>query len=243
MVISYEAPNRWLWVHLLDSLATGFLGLMCFPGGFLSLNQFQSKGILSNELEKVHSQIMVCTLCDLYKSRTQAVPGDGPGNAQVMFVGEGPGQNEDKHGLPFVGAAGRLLDGLLESIDLKRSDVFITNIVKCRPPENRAPRKVEIETCNPYLQSQFRLIKPRIVCPLGTPAIMTVMRGKYAVTKVHGQPFRTHEFIILPLYHPAAALYDNRLQDVLFNDFKTLKKLVENGKLTENIPMLNLVLT
>lgn len=194
---------------------------------------------MSNELEKVHSQIMLCTLCDLFKGRTNAVPGDGPGNAQVMFVGEGPGQNEDKQGLPFVGAAGRLLNVLLESIGLKRSDVFITNIVKCRPPENRAPRKIEIETCHPYLQSQFRLIKPRIVCPLGTPAITTVMQGKYVVTKVHGQPFRTHEFIILPLYHPAAALYDARLQDVLFEDFKKLKNLVENEKLPENIPMLD----
>ena len=155
-----------------------------------------------------------------------------------MFVGEGPGQNEDKQGLPFVGAAGRLLNSLLDSIGLERSDVFITNIVKCRPPENRAPHKIEIGSCNPYLQRQFQLIQPQIVCPLGSPAIATVMQRKYAVTKIHGKPFRASQFIILPLYHPAAALYDNRLQDVLFDDFKTLKQLLEDKTFPETVPLL-----
>lgn len=181
---------------------------------------------------------MVCTKCDLHKSRTKAVPGDGSTNARVMFVGEGPGQNEDRQGLPFVGAAGRLLNSLLDSIGLERSDVFITNIVKCRPPGNRAPHKIEIEACNPYLQRQFQLIQPQIVCPLGSPAIGTVMQAKYAVTKIHGKPFRTSQFIILPLYHPAAALYDNKLQGVLFDDFKILKQLLKDKTFSENIPLL-----
>lgn len=189
-----------------------------------------------SELEKVHSQILVCTLCDLHKSRTKAVPGDGPYNANVMFVGEGPGENEDKQGLPFVGAAGRLLHTLLESIGLKRSDVFITNIVKCRPPGNRAPRKNEIAACNPYLQSQFSIIKPKIVCPLGTPAITTLMGTEYKVTKIHGRPFQTQRFILLPLYHPAAALYTQGLRDTLFEDFRVLKLLLENKFPPENIP-------
>ncbi len=111
------------------------------------------------ELATVHSEIVGCTRCELHKSRKNAVPGEGPTDAKVMFVGEGPGQNEDEQGRPFVGAAGKLLTELLGSIGLSRSDVFITNIVKCRPPNNRAPRKSEIETCNPYLMSQIRLIK------------------------------------------------------------------------------------
>src|SRR5205807_880478 len=130
---------------------------------------------LSGELQLIHSEILECTKCELHKSRTNAVPGEGPYDAKIMFVGEGPGQNEDEQGRPFVGAAGKFLTELLESIGLKRSDVFITNIVKCRPPNNRAPRKSEIETCNPYLQSQIRLINPRILCALGTPAINTLI--------------------------------------------------------------------
>jgi DNA polymerase len=114
----------------------------------------------SAELATVHSEIVGCTKCELHKSRKNAVPGEGPADAKIMFVGEGPGQNEDELGRPFVGAAGRLLTELLESIGLSRSEVFITNIVKCRPPGNRAPRKPEIEACNPYLMSQIRLIKP-----------------------------------------------------------------------------------
>lgn len=182
---------------------------------------------------------MVCTKCDLHKSRTKAVPGDGSTNARVMFVGEGPGYNEDMQGLPFVGAAGRLLNSLLASIGLERSDVFITNIVKCRPPGNRAPNKTEIEACYPYLQRQFHLIQPQVVCLLGSTAISTMMEQKYAVTKIHGKPFRTSQFIILPMYHPAAALYDNKLQTVLLSDFKILKQLLENKIFSENIPFLN----
>lgn len=147
-----------------------------------------------------------------------------------MFVGEGPGQNEDEQGRPFVGAAGKFLTELLESIGLKRSDVFITNIVKCRPPNNRAPKKSEIETCNPYLQSQIRLINPRIVCPLGTPAITTLIGDEFSASKFHGRPMTKGELTILPMYHPAAALYDGSLREVIFHDFQILKQLLLNDK-------------
>jgi uracil-DNA glycosylase len=173
---------------------------------------------------------MGCTRCDLHNSRTRAVPGEGPHDARIMFVGEGPGQNEDEQGRPFVGAAGKFLTELLESIGLKRSDVFITNIVKCRPPNNRAPRKSEIEACNPYLQSQIRLIKPTIVCALGTPAITTLMGDEYSATKVHGKPLAKGEVTILPMYHPAAALYDASLKETIFHDFQILKQLLENNE-------------
>ncbi len=182
---------------------------------------------MSSRLETVHSEIMACTKCELHKSRRIAVPGEGPEDAKIMFVGEGPGQNEDEQGRPFVGAAGKFLTELLESIGLKRSDVFITNIVKCRPPNNRAPRKGEIDACNPYLESQISLINPRIICPLGTPAINTILGDEYSATKIHGKPIKRGDRTILPLYHPAAALYDNSLRDVLLQDFKILKDLLE----------------
>ena len=182
---------------------------------------------LSSELQLIHSEIRECTRCELHKSRTNAVPGEGPHDAKIMFVGEGPGQNEDEQGRPFVGAAGKFLTELLESIGLKRSDVFITNIVKCRPPNNRAPRKSEIEACNPYLQSQIRLINPRIVCALGTPAITTLMGDEYSASKFHGKSLTKGEVTILPMYHPAAALYDASLKETIFHDFKILKQLLQ----------------
>lgn len=191
---------------------------------------------LTAELEKLHSQIIVCAKCELHESRTNAVPGEGPADAKIMFIGEAPGQNEDQQGRPFVGAAGKLLNQLLESVGLQRSEVFITNIVKCRPPANRAPRKIEIDTCHPYLQRQIAVIKPRIICPLGTPAISALMGPTFAATKVHGKPFRRDGQVILPLYHPAAALYTQTLEKVLFEDFKILKKLVEDEIPVDNIP-------
>jgi uracil-DNA glycosylase family 4 len=187
---------------------------------------------VSGELAAVHSEIMVCTKCELHKSRKNAVPGEGSLDAKIMFVGEGPGQNEDEQGKPFVGAAGKLLTELLEGIGLGRSDVFITNIVKCRPPNNRAPRKPEIEECNPYLMSQIQLIKPKIVCALGTPAIATLLGGEYSATRVHGKPQAKGNITILPMYHPAAALYDASLKGVLASDFMILKNLLSDP--TEN---------
>jgi DNA polymerase len=182
---------------------------------------------LSGELQLIHSEILECTKCELHKSRTNAVPGEGPYDAKIMFVGEGPGQNEDEQGRPFVGAAGKFLTELLESIGLKRSDVFITNIVKCRPPNNRAPRKSEIEACNPYLQRQIGLINPRIVCGLGTPAITTLMGAEYSASRSHGKHLTKGDVTTLPMYHPAAALYDASLKETLLHDFKILKQLLE----------------
>src|SRR5467141_2804504 len=168
----------------------------------------------------------------MHEMRTSKKPNkgrswEGPHDARIMFVGEGPGQNEDEQGRPFVGAAGKFLTELLESIGLKRSDVFITNIVKCRPPNNRAPRKSEIEACNPYLQSQIRLINPRILCALGTPAITTLIGDEYSASRFHGKPLTKRGVTLLPMYHPAAALYDASLKETLFHDFQILKKLLE----------------
>ena len=181
---------------------------------------------MSDRLGLTHSEILVCTKCELHKGRTRAVPGEGPDNARIMFVGEGPGQNEDEQGRPFVGAAGKFLTELIESIGLKRTDVFITNIVKCRPPNNRAPRKPEVEACNPYLHSQIGLIKPRIICPLGTPAIITLIGDEYSASRSHGKPITKGDSTIFPMYHPAAALYDASLKETIFRDFQILKQLL-----------------
>src|SRR5437588_4605392 len=170
---------------------------------------------LSGKLQLIHSEILECTKCELHKSRTNAVPGEGPYDAKIMFVGEGPGQNEDEQDRPFVGAAGKFLTELLESIGLKRSDVFITNIVKSRPPNNRAPRKSEIETCNPYLKSQIRLINPRILCALGTLAITTLIGAEYSASRFHGKSLTKGELTIIPIYHPAAALYESSATETI----------------------------
>ena len=183
---------------------------------------------MSRELDRISSEVRICTKCDLYKERKIAVPGEGPADARVMFIGEGPGAQEDLTGRPFVGSAGKLLTELLASIGLDRSSVFITNIVKCRPPNNRPPRKAEIETCaSLYLQPQIRLINPKIIVPLGTPAIKTLMGDDYSATSVHGKVFRKEGRLFLPLFHPAAALYDVRLKSTMFDDVKMLKELLD----------------
>ncbi len=186
-----------------------------------------------SELAVIHSEIMKCTKCELHIGRTQAVPGEGPVGATVMFVGEGPGEKEDVEGRPFVGAAGKFLTELLASIGLERNSVFITNIVKCRPPGNRAPRQGEVDACNQYLHDQVRIVNPRIICPLGTPAIKTVMGPGYSVSQIHGKPVKREARTILPLYHPAAALYDGSLRNVQLEDFKVLRRLIDEGPVGE----------
>ena len=188
---------------------------------------------MSRELDRISSEARICTKCDLYKERKIAVPGEGPADARVMFIGEGPGAQEDLTGRPFVGSAGKLLTELLGSIGVDRSSVFITNIVKCRPPNNRPPRKTEIETCvSLYLQPQIRIINPRVIVPLGTPAIKTLMGDDYSATSVHGQAFRKDGRLFLPLFHPAAALYDVRLRNTMFKDVKMLRELLDGREVT-----------
>ena len=188
---------------------------------------------MSRELDRISSEARICTKCDLYKERKMAVPGEGPADARVMFIGEGPGAQEDLTGRPFVGSAGKLLTELLGSIGVDRSSVFITNIVKCRPPNNRPPRKTEIETCvSLYLQPQIRIINPRVIVPLGTPAIKTLMGDDYSATSVHGQAFRKDGRLFLPLFHPAAALYDVRLRNTMFKDVKMLRELLDGREVT-----------
>lgn len=177
-------------------------------------------------LDELHREIMECKLCALCEGRTHAVPGEGNKKTKVMFVGEAPGRDEDAQGRPFVGQAGRLLTTLLTSIDIKREDVFIANVLKCRPPENRNPQPDEIETCSPYLYAQIALIKPRVVCPLGNFAIKTLLGKDLQVSQVHGKLFRRNGIFFLPMYHPAALLHRNSeaMRAAMQEDMQKLKK-------------------
>lgn len=153
--------------------------------------------------------------------------GTGNPHASIMFVGEAPGLNEDKQGVPFVGAAGKVLSKLLESVGLSRDEIYIANVVKCRPPDNRNPQTDEIETCKPFLLQQIQIIKPKLVCSLGNFAMQTLLGKKIGITKVRGQVFQLPEFILFPLFHPAAALHQGNLMAPLKEDFQKLKKILD----------------
>lgn len=168
--------------------------------------------------------------------RTNAVPGSGSYDAKIMFVGEAPGYWEDQKGLPFVGRAGKVLDELLTEISLKRDDVYITNIVKCRPPNNRDPDEDEIKACSPYLDRQIDIIRPKVIVPLGRHSMSYLLR-KFGfepepISRIHGKIFEARtlfgRIIIMPMYHPAVALYKPQLREELRNDFKKLKEILDN---------------
>jgi uracil-DNA glycosylase len=182
------------------------------------------------QLAAIAEQIRVCRLCRLYEKATNPVPGAGDYNAEIMFIGEGPGFNEDHQGLPFVGRSGRYLDYLLNLIGLNRSEVFITNVVKHRPPENRDPLADEIEACKPYLDHQIALIDPLVIVTLGRFSMARYFpSGK--ITKIHGQPKYTDGRAYYPLFHPAAALRNPELRWDMEADIKRLPEVIEEVKL------------
>lgn len=168
-----------------------------------------------------------CKKCRLCEGRNNIVPGDGSINAQVVFVGEGPGKDEDLQGKPFVGQAGKFLSELLAGIGISREDVFITNVVKCRPPNNRDPQEDEIETCIPYLREQIKLIKPKVICTLGKHALKTMISKELNISPSHGKLFKKGSFHFFAHYHPAAALYNPNLRSVIQRDFVLMKAAVE----------------
>ncbi len=179
------------------------------------------------ELESLYEEIRNCTKCRLHQSRTNAVPGEGPENARIMFIGEAPGFHEDRQGRPFVGAAGHFLDELLASIGLKREEVYICNVIKCRPPGNRDPLKDEIEACIPYLDRQLEIIKPRLVVTLGRYSLARFLPSA-SITKVRGQPVKVGNFVCYPVLHPAAALHQPKWREILEEDFKRIPKILED---------------
>jgi uracil-DNA glycosylase family 4 len=184
-------------------------------------------------MRRLRDRADACTLCGLSGSRTRAVVGSGSLDASVVLVGEAPGRKEDETGLPFVGSAGKLLDRLLAEAGLSREDVFITNIVKCRPPGNRRPKKTEVESCEPYLDEQLSIIRPRVVAPMGNSPL-AYFQGRYGLPRkvvgdVHGEAFTVKEswgeVTLMPLYHPAAAIYNRRLLRGLEEDMRKLARL------------------
>lgn len=182
----------------------------------------------SMTLEELASSLRDCQRCRLASGRTQVVFGTGNPHALIMFVGEAPGFYEDKQGQPFVGAAGKLLTELLESVGLTRSDIYIANVIKCRPPNNRDPLPDEIETCKPFLLEQINLIKPKLVCTLGNFATQTLLERKVGITKVRGRVIRLPNFLVFPLLHPAAALHQGALRAPLIEDFRKLKTVLDD---------------
>lgn len=182
-----------------------------------------------NELNKICEEIAACKKCDLCKQRIQTVPGEGSPDADIVFIGEAPGAKEDQSGTPFCGSAGKFLSTMLELIDLKREDIFITNTVKCRPPQNRDPEADEKSICREYLEKQLSIIDPKIVVCMGKHSMNTYLPGLGTISELHGKPQRGEDGrIYLPLYHPAAALYNGSLRDILMEDFKRIPEIIKN---------------
>ncbi len=189
-------------------------------------------------LDEIAHDVRNCTLCDLCKERNHAVPGEGSSNADLLFVGEGPGRSEDQQGRPFIGAAGKVLSKLLDSIGLSREDVFITNVVKCRPPENRKPLRDEVTKCRPYLEKQIETIRPKVVCVLGATALEALI-GDSNLSAQHGKLITRGGLKLFVMYHPASALYNNKLEAVMMEDVRSLSVILkkmdrqETGKLDD----------
>ncbi|RPI31404.1 MAG: uracil-DNA glycosylase [Chloroflexota bacterium] len=177
-------------------------------------------------LEQVAREVTTCQRCGLHHSRKRAVPGEGPANAEIMFIGEGPGFYENEQGRPFVGAAGKFLDELLTGIGMKREQVFIGNVVKCRPPGNRDPQPEEIEACvSNYLERQIQAINPKVIVTLGRFSMGLFLRDA-KISTVHGQSMWVKGRLIVPMYHPAAALHQQSLRPELVKDFARLPDLI-----------------
>jgi uracil-DNA glycosylase family 4 len=187
-------------------------------------------------LEAIAAQIRACDLCPLHLTRTQGVPGVGPATARIMAVGEAPGESEDREGRPFVGAAGRLLTQLLEEIGLSRDDIFITNVLKSRPPGNRDPLPEEVVACAPYLDAQIEVLQPQVILLLGRHALLRLLPQAPGISRAHGTLVRQGERTYMPCYHPAAALYNGSLLGVLRQDFQRLKAHLEESIAQPSVP-------
>jgi len=196
------------------------------------------KSMTEKELKEIKEEVLNCKKCSLYEERVEnrfyPVIGEGNHQAKIMFVGEAPGLQEAKTGRPFCGAAGKILDELLESVGIKRENVYIANILKDRPPENRDPQPEEIKACTPYLERQIEIIKPEIICPLGRYSMNFLMErfglGNQieGISKIHGRLFESknlfQKIYIIPFYHPAVATYNPKMKGILVKDFKILER-------------------
>ncbi len=179
-------------------------------------------------LGELNEKMRRCVACALARGRTKVVPGEGRIDADIMFIGEAPGYYEDQQGRPFVGAAGQFLEQLLESIGLKRSDVFIANVIKCRPPSNRDPLPAEIDSCSAWLDEQIDIIQPKVVVTLGRYSLSRYFPGQ-PISRIHGQARKFGNLHVVPMYHPAAALHQGSLRRVIEDDFKRIPAYVEQA--------------
>ncbi len=186
-------------------------------------------------LSELGQDISACQKCPaLVANRTRVVPGDGPEDSEIMFIGEGPGWNEDQQGLPFVGAAGSFLEELLASINLKRNQVYITNVIKCRPPQNRDPLPAEIANCNHWLESQIERLRPRLIVTLGRYSMARFFPGK-SIGKIHGTAQKQDGTICFAMYHPAAALHQRSLRQTIIEDMGRIPALLtQTGKVPDD---------
>ena len=185
-----------------------------------------ARHISNDSLEEIATEVVGCSLCKLSRSRKNAVPGDGQTSAKIIFIGEAPGKNEDEKGRPFIGVAGRILDEALQKAGIERSQVFITNIVKCRPPGNRIPEDDERAACSPYLDRQISLIAPRIICILGATAYSSILGGK-SITQNRGKIIKRKGQKYLITIHPAAAIYNKNLRHALEDDLSSLSQEIK----------------
>ena len=187
-------------------------------------------------LTELYEQIALCQKCDIAKSRTTVVPGEGAEDADIMFIGEAPGWHEDQQGRPFVGPAGQFLDRLLASIDLNREQVYIANVIKCRPTANRDPLPSEITNCQPWLDSQIEIIKPRMIVTLGRYSMARYFPGK-TISKIHGTALKQDDIIYFAMYHPAAALHQGNLKQTIEADMSKIPAiLAETDTVEETAP-------
>lgn len=185
-------------------------------------------------LKKIAADVSRCNKCDLHHSREKGVPGEGPADAEIMLIGEGPGFHENMQGRPFVGAAGELLVELLESIGLSRDQVFITNVVKCRPPSNRDPSPEELQACSRYLDKQIQAINPKVIVTLGRFS-MAKFLPQAKISEMHGKAFSIKGRLIVPFYHPAAALHRPSLRTTVEEDFNALPDLIKDIERVQEI--------
>ncbi len=183
----------------------------------------------TERFEALYARVRGCTLCPLAKTRTRAVPGEGPFDAEVMFIGEAPGMNEDRQGRPFVGAAGQFLEELLAAAGMMRSQVYICNVLKCRPPGNRDPLPTEIETCRDYLDEQIDLIDPLVIVTLGRFSMARYFPDQ-TISRIHGRPKESAGRIYVPMFHPAAALHQQSLRATIIEDFRQLPGIIEKAR-------------
>jgi DNA polymerase len=184
---------------------------------------------MEKKLKKIKEQVTECTNCELSQTRTNSVPGKGNFKSDVIFVGEAPGKNEDIKGEPFIGIAGKKLSSALENVGISREQVYITNIVKCRPPKNRVPTIIERDTCKNYLEKEIQIIKPEIICILGNTAFKSLLDGK-EIIKFRGKIVKKNDQLYFLTIHPAATIYNQKLISVLKKDMKKLFKLIEEIK-------------